>query len=101
MDLEASMEGQEDTDDAIMEAAGELARITYTASSPYHQDPAVKAPVFSGLAMAEGLTRENTEEEYYLSVQTRFVRQRNRLTGQMKQVSEACRRWISQWEDHG
>ena len=101
MDLEASMEGQEDTDDAIMDTAGELARITYTASSPYHQDPAVKAPVFSGLAMAEGLTRENTEEEYYLAVQTRFVRQRNRLTGQMKQVSEACRRWISQWEDHG
>ena len=42
----------------------------------------MKAPVFSGLAMAEGLTRENTEEEYYLAVQTRFVRQRNRLTGQ-------------------
>ena len=41
----------------------------------------MKAPVFSGLAMAEGLTRENTEEEYYLAVQTRFVRQRNRLTG--------------------
>ena len=86
MDLEASMEGQENTDDAILETAGELARITYTASSPYHQDPVVKAPVFSGLAMAEGLTRENTEEEYYLAVQTRFVRQRNRLTGQMKQA---------------
>lgn len=78
---------------------GELARITYTASSPYHQDPAVKAPVFSGLAMAEGLTRENTEEEYYLAVQTRFVRQRNRLTGQMKQVSEICRRWTARWEN--
>ena len=99
MDLEASMEDQENTDDAILETAGELARITYTASSPYHQDPAVKAPVFSGLAMAEGLTRENTEEEYYLAVQTRFVRQRNRLTGQMKQVLEICRRWTARWEN--
>lgn len=59
----------------------------------------MKAPVFSGLAMAEGLTRENTEEEYYLAVQTRFVRQRNRLTGQMKQVSEICRRWTARWEN--
>ena len=99
MDLEASMEGQENTDDAILETAGELARITYTASSPYHQDLAVKAPVFSGLAMAEGLTRENTEEEYYLAVQTRFVRRRNRLTGQMKQVLEICRRWTARWEN--
>ena len=42
---------------------------------------------------------ENTEEEYYLAVQTRFVRQRNRLTGQMKQVSEICRRWTARWEN--
>ena len=52
------MENQKHTDDVIMEIAGELARIMYTTSSPYHQDPAVKGTVFAGLAMAEGLTRE-------------------------------------------
>ena len=51
----------------------------------------------AGLAMAEGLTRENTEADYYLAVQTRFVRQRNRLTGQMNVVAENCRKWISGW----
>ena len=91
------MENQKHTDDVIMEIAGELARIMYTTSSPYHQDPAVKGTVFAGLAMAEGLTRENTEADYYLAVQTRFVRQRNRLTGQMNVVAENCRKWISGW----
>lgn len=61
------MENQKHTDDVIMEIAGELARIMYTTSSPYHQDPAVKGTVFAGLAMAEGLTRENTEADYYLA----------------------------------
>ena len=56
------MENQKHTDDVIMEIAGELARIMYTTSSPYHQDPAVKGTVFAGLAMAEGLTRENTDK---------------------------------------
>ena len=96
-DLENAMENQKHTDDVIMEIAGELARIMYTTSSPYHQDPAVKGTVFAGLAMAEGLTRENTEADYYLAVQTRFVRQRNRLTGQMNVVVENCRKWISGW----
>ena len=96
-DLENAMENQKHTDDVIMEIAGELARIMYTTSSPYHQDPAVKGTVFAGLAMAEGLTRENTEADYYLAVQTRFVRQRNRLTGQMNVVAENCRKWISGW----
>lgn len=98
-DFEASMEQQENTDDAVMETAGELARLTYTASSPYHQDPAVKTSVFAGLSMAEGLTRDNTEEDYYLAAQTRFVRQRNRLMGQMKRVTEDCRTWIRRWEN--
>ena len=62
-----------------------------------YQDPAVKGTVFAGLAMAEGLTRENTEADYYLAVRTRFVRQRNRLTGQMNVVAENCRKWISGW----
>ena len=47
----------------------------YTTSSPYHQDPAVKGTVFAGLAMARGSDKENTEADYYLAVQTRFVRQ--------------------------
>lgn len=48
--------------------------------------------------MAMGLTRENTSEDYYLAVQTRFVRQRNRLIGQMKQIMESCENIMYRWK---
>ena len=65
-------------------------RITYTASSRYHQDPATEGPMFPALSTAMGLTPENTEEDFYLAVQTRFVRQRNRLVGQLWHIIEDC-----------
>ena len=77
-------------DDAVIKVAGEMVRITYTASSRYHQDPATEGPMFPALSMAMGLTPENTEEDFYLAVQTRFVRQRNRLVGQLWHIMEDC-----------
>lgn len=56
----------------VLKTAGELVRITYTSGSQYHQDPAIEEPMFPGLSMAMGLTRENTSEDYYLAVQTRI-----------------------------
>ncbi len=77
-------------DDAVIKIAGEMVRITYTASSRYHQDPATEGPMFPALSTAMGLTPENTEEDFYLAVQTRFVRQRNRLVGQLWHIIEDC-----------
>ena len=96
--LESRREDDENMDDYILKIAGELVRITYTAGSQYHQDPATEEPMFPGLSIAMGLTPENTSPDYYLAVQTRFVRQRNRLIGQMKQIIESCDNMMYRWK---
>ena len=97
-ELELRRDDDENLDDYVLKTAGELVRITYTSGSQYHQDPAIEEPMFPGLSMAMGLTRENTSEDYYLAVQTRFVRQRNRLIGQMKQIMESCENIMYRWK---
>lgn len=96
--LENRQEDDENMDDYVLRIAGELVRITYTAGSQYHQDPATEEPMFPGLSIAMGLTPENTSPDYYLAVQTRFVRQRNRLIGQMKQIIESCDNMMYRWK---
>lgn len=96
--LENRQEDDENMDDYVLRIAGELVRITYTAGSQYHQDPATEEPMFPGLSIAMGLTPENTSTDYYLAVQTRFVRQRNRLIGQMKQIIESCDNMMYRWK---
>ena len=85
------------TDEDIISVSGELVRIVYTASSPYHQDPAVEEGMFPALSAACGLTPENTDAAYYLAVKTRFVRQRNRLVGQLKKICEDCDNRLYRW----
>lgn len=87
------------TDEDILTVAGELVRIVYTASSPYHQDPAVDGGMFPALSAAAGLTPENTTEEFYLAVQTRFIRQRNRLNGQLERICRDCDSLLCQWKN--
>lgn len=96
--FENRQEDDENMDDYVLKIAGELVRITYTAGSQYHQDPATEEPMFPGLSIAMGLTPENTSPDYYLAVQTRFVRQRNRLIGQMKQIIESCDNMMYRWK---
>ena len=98
--FEAALPGQgpETADDAVIKTAGEMVRITYTASSRYHQDPATEGPMFPALSMAMGLTPENTEADFYLAVQTRFVRQRNRLVGQLRHIIEDCENLMCRWD---
>lgn len=95
--LEQAMEGREDTDDIIMRTAGELTRVTFTSSSPYHQDAAVAQEMFPVLSEAMGQTPENTCADYYLALRTTFVRQRNRLVGQIGQVIEDCEVQLLRW----
>lgn len=97
--FENALKDREETDEAIIKVAGEMVRITYTASSQYHQDPATEGPMFPALSMAMGLTPENTSADYYLAVQTRFVRQRNRLTGQIRQILKDCENMMYRWDE--
>lgn len=96
-EYEKALEDRKDTDDAIISIAGEMVRITYTASSQYHQDLAVEGPMFPALSEAMGLTPDNTEADYYLAVQTRFVRQRNRLCGQIERIIKDCDNQMYRW----
>ena len=95
--LEKAMEGQRDTDDIVKRTAGELLRITYSSSSPYHQDPAEAQGLFPVLSKAMGHTPENTEADYYLALKTVFIRQRNRLIGQIRKVIEDCDVQLLRW----
>lgn len=90
---------QEDTDDAVIKISGELVRLVYTEASPYHQDPAVEYGLFPALSRAAGLTADNTEAAYYLAVQTNFIRQRNRLEGQLSAVLEVCENLLYRWKN--
>ena len=97
-EYEEALDNRKDTDDAIIGIAGEMVRITYTASSQYHQDLAVEGPMFPALSEAMGLTPDNTEADYYLAVKTRFVRQRNRLCGQITKIIMDCDNQMYRWE---
>jgi len=70
--------------------AGELARLTYTSSSPYAQSPANERAQLPGLSRPLGCTPDNCTEEYFLALQTDFLRQRNRVTGQLRGLVRYC-----------
>lgn len=99
--LEEELKIREDTDSVVKKIAGELVRITYTASSPYHQDPAIDPGLFPALSEAMGINGDNTGEDLLLAVETRFIRQRNRLTGQLQKVMEACDNQMLKWQAGG
>ena len=85
------------TDNILTSIAGELTRITFTSSSPYHQDLAVNSSMFPKLSEAIGQTPENTTPDYYLALKTMFYRQKNRLTGQINVVIEKCENQLFRW----
>jgi len=86
-----------DTDDLIKRAGGELIRLTYSRGSAYSQDEALPQQIFPGLAMAKGKTRENTSPDYFLALQTSFMRQVNRLAVQLECVLDIFDRQLAEW----
>jgi aminopeptidase YwaD len=81
------------SDEIIKSVAGELVRIVYTTVDPYHYEPATsitfgtaQSTAFWGLRVAFGVTRENVEAITFLCIKTTFIRQRNRLIGQMDEI---------------
>jgi len=96
--LMQAAEDVEDTDDIILRVAGELTRITYTYSSPFYHDLAIPQKLFPVLSRAIGQTPENTCEDYYLFLQTDFIRQRNRLIAQICRINEDCEYQLLRWQ---
>ena len=82
----------------MLDFAGELTRLTYTSSSPYGQGSAAVRDRFPGLSAAAGCTPENCEADYFLALQTDFIRQRNRLLVQWKELVQSCNMRLKLWE---
>lgn len=95
--LDTALAEHDDTDEIITSVAGELTRLMYTSGSRYHQDLAVENHPLPGLSIAMGQTPENTTPDYYLALKTVFVRQKNRLIGQIDEVVERCENQLFRW----
>lgn len=81
-------------DAAIKRIAGELTRLVYTSGSPYQQDRSTPYQPFGVLADAVGMTRDNTPAKDYLFQITEFQRARNRIEGQLAELTREIRCYV-------
>lgn len=92
------MESHEDTDAIIKRVAGGLVRMEYTYSAAHDYDRLSLPATFPKLRMAMDVTPENTDEATYLFIKTEFLRQRNRLIGEIDHICDeielAQLRWV-------
>lgn len=94
-------------DDIVKDVAGELVRIFYTTVDPYYFEPATpiafggKSTALRGLRTAAGITRENTCATNHLFIKTTFVRQRNRLIGEMNNISQKIELYLGKNRESG
>ena len=100
-ELMKAYESDEGLEKLMLDFSGELTRLTYTSSSPYEQGSAAVHARFPGLHAAVGRTLENCEAAYFLALQTDFLRQRNRLLEQMKQLVYCSRMQLRLWKQEG
>lgn len=89
---------KQDADSILIRTAGELVRLKYTYSSPYGHDYAVEHQPYAVFSSLLGVHRDNTPEDRYLMSQTDFIRQRNRMTGQLHEVCEAIELQLYRWQ---
>ena len=87
----------DDSDDVLIRTAGELTRLKFTYSDRYHHDYAVDHDPYGVFAMTVGVTRDNTPPLRYLMAQTDFIRQRNRMVGQLTAVCDAVNLQLLRW----
>ena len=97
-ELEEAIKKHEDTDDILIRTAGELVRLKFTYSSPYQHDYAVEHAPYGVFSSLLGVHRDNTPEEKYLMHCTDFVRQRNRMVFQLRQVCEIAKLQLYCWQ---
>lgn len=98
MSLEKTIKNRSNTDDIIIRVGGEMTRLMYSYSSRYHHDHAVEQQLFPKLSIAMGRTRENTRSDNYLALKTTFIRQRNRILGQIGYIIEMCENKMLRWQ---
>ena len=87
------------SDHIIKTVVGGLARITYSYSSPYEQDRARGGGMFPGFSDAIGKNLKNTKEEDFLFLKNEFIRQKNRMRGEIDQILTAVRLQLLQWKE--
>lgn len=85
-------------DEIIKETAGELVRITYSCTSCYEHDLAVTEKPFPGIQKTANIYSGNVSNLMFLAAKTTFIRQRNRLVGQIEQVRTVVRLQMKKWK---
>ncbi len=85
------------TDAVIKKVAGELIRVQFTYSSPYEYDRLGMPSNFQKFRAAMGVTPENTDADQYLFIKTDFIRQRNRLAGEIDKIIETIEYQLLKW----
>lgn len=96
--LEKAVKNHSHSDDIVIRVGGEMTRLIYTYSSRYHHDHAVEQHLFPKLSIAMGKNPGNMKADHYLALKTTFVRQRNRLIGQICHIVEMCENQMLRWQ---
>lgn len=82
------------SDPLVQTFAGGLMRLCYSWGSEYeHDDAYAGSSLFSQLRKAVGLTWENSRPVYFLAVQNRFQRQKNRLLLEIEELYQKAITW--------
>ncbi|WP_343208362.1 M28 family metallopeptidase [Anaerolentibacter hominis] len=74
------------TDEQAKRIGGMLNKLLYTSGDAYGYENTFASPKIPGLQCARDITRENTPEDVYLGIRTKFIRQRNRFTMECKKL---------------
>lgn len=69
----------------------------YTYTPPYDYDRLGIPANFQKFRAAMGATRENTDAETFLFLKTDFLRQRNRLCGELDRIIEQIHYQLLKW----
>lgn len=80
-----------DVDKVVKTAGGVLNRLVHSASSPYDYDSTFPAKLFPGLQKVAGIRREALPADEFLFLSTGFIRQRNRIVGELQLLEERLR----------
>ena len=80
---------------ALMQAGRALIPVNYTSAGPFDHDPAVPVPPLPLLQPAARLRTLRSETGDYLTLQTRLVRDRNRVTQAINAATKAAERTLA------
>ena len=90
-----------ESDEINKRVAGELTRLVFSYSSPYDQDWAIESKPFPLLQKVAGTAVGAACVEDSLFSRTEFVRQRNRLLGQIEKVIRDIDHQLLRWKLEG